>query len=285
MKTRWLRNIFVFALISFVSGGCIFSSWSTFEELDQALTGPPDAMKIHLPERPETLLDIQTLLQDQKGDCQLPCWWGVRPGTTTEEEVTEFLQPVGIGSNSPELIYVFKDPLTANPLLYLEFSIKENLVTYTVMVIHNSAEWLPSKTLELPYLLSSTLSLSQATISISLAQGRIYMVLAYEEGILIQYAFETVIEGNVISRDVDVPFQLCPTLEHTSDIVLHLNDMDVQSLLKYYSTPPDQDNRVWSIEHMTGMTVEEFVKQIVEHPEECIELPSYPDLLEMGYEF
>jgi hypothetical protein len=36
---------------------------------------------------------------------------------------------------------------------------------------------------------------------------------------------------------------------------------------------------------MTGLSVDAFIQQVIENPDECIELPSYPDLIDMGYEF
>jgi hypothetical protein len=44
-------------------------------------------------------------------------------------------------------------------------------------------------------------------------------------------------------------------------------------------------NKTWTIDRMTGLQTEEFIEQIIENPDECIQLPSYPELIEMGYEF
>lgn len=59
-----------------------------------------------------------------------------------------------------------------------------------------------------------------------------------------------------------------------------------QFLLEEYGTLSDAvSDKIWTVERMTGMEVEDFVEQIIENPDECIELPSYPELIEMGYEF
>jgi hypothetical protein len=69
-------------------------------------------------------------------------------------------------------------------------------------------------------------------------------------------------------------------------IKLRLRNENAQFLLEEYGTLSNAvSDKIWTVERMTGMEVEDFVAQIIENPDECIDLPSYSELLEMGYEF
>ncbi len=43
---------------------------------------------------------VQQYIRDNRG-CQLPCWWGITPGSTTREEVLTFLEPIGKIEENP----------------------------------------------------------------------------------------------------------------------------------------------------------------------------------------
>jgi hypothetical protein len=122
--------------------------------------------------------------------------------------------------------------------------------------------------------------------SINLSQRRYFLTLAYNEGVLADYAFELQVEGGVVSQNIDNPFLFCPTLDRTELIDLDLANADAQTLLENSGTQQFISmDLVWTIERMTGLSVDEFIQQVIENPDECIELPSYPELIEMGYEF
>jgi hypothetical protein len=247
----------------------------------------PVATQIPLPEKPETLSDIQALLREPDENCQLPCFWGVRPGYTKEEEILEFLQPIAIGKNPPELQYAFREAPDEEATFYIAFGAKDDIVLTTYVVLHNPSEWLPAQTLELPHLLSVMRSTPDAYMTINLSQSRIFLDLFYEEGILANYAFQIrLATGNTIDHTVDNPFILCPSITSTQVIFFQFQDGNIDALFEDngYQIFVER-NKTWPVERMTGMEVEEFVAQIVENPDECIELLSYPDLLEMGYVF
>jgi hypothetical protein len=282
-RATYMKGFAIFTWVVLVGGGSVFSTatdWIT-ENLSTSVTLTPTP--IPLPERPETLADIQTLLQEVDEDCQLPCFWGFIPGHTTEEEVIEFLQPVAIGNNSPELQYIFRQGEGEYPIFWLSFGITEGVVSTTYMTLENPSEWLPSETLELPYLLSIISSTPSAYLSINITTQRTFLTLAYDEGIMATYSFELHALGETLA---EADFQFCPLIEENYDIIFKLRNGDIDSLLEGYGIPLYVSrNKIWPVERMTGMEVEEFVEQIIENPDECIELPSYAELLEMGYEF
>lgn len=271
----YLKGLVIFTWWVLVGGSSVFSTatdWIT-EDLSTSVTLTPTPTPIPLPERPETLADIQTLLQEENSNCQLPCFWGFIPGQTTEEEVIEFLQPIAIGNNAPELQYVFRQAEGEDPIFWLSFGITEGVVSTTNVTLENPSEWLPSETLELPHLLSIMTSVPSAYLDINITTRRVFITLAYEEGVFAEYAFELHSIGESLAES---DFQFCPVLDENYLILLRLRNGNIDSLLRGARTP---------LETMTGTEVEEFVEQIIENPGECIDLPSYAELLEMGYEF
>jgi hypothetical protein len=284
MKASYFR-IFPVVIITLVSAGLLISAYADgrIEEVSQRATLTPTPSQIPLPERPETLSDIQALLQTPDEACQLPCFWEIRPGYTTEEEITEFLQPVAVGSNAPELHYAFREEPSQEAIFYISFGVEDGVVSSISVILDTPSEWLPAETLELPHLLSIITSTPSAYLSINITTQRAFLTFAYDEGIMAAYSFELHIEGETLTES---DFQFCPVLEENYDIILRLSNDDIASLLEEYGIPLYVSrNKTWPVERMTGMEVEEFVEQIIENPDECIELPSYAELLEMGYEF
>jgi len=288
MRHSYLRN-FPVVIIALVSAGLLFSisTTSSANGIYQRATLTPAPTQIPLPERPETLTNIQALLQEPDEACELPCFWEVRPGYTTEEKIIEFLQPVAVGNNAPELHFAFREKLSKESIFDLSFGTKDGLVSETNVIINNPSEWLPPQTLELSHLLSIMPSTPSAYLSINITTQRIFLTIAYDEGVLAQYAFAIRIgNDNVVSPKRKEPFLLCPEIKTNFHIILRLRDANAQFMLKEYGVLSDSvSNKVWPVERMTGMKIDEFVEQIIANPDECIKLPSYPKLVEMGYEF
>jgi len=273
--TDYLKGLVIFTWWVLIVGGSLFSMATDgiAEDANMTLTLTRNPTQIPLPERPETLADIQTLLQEVDENCHLPCFWGFIPGHTTEEEVIEFLQPVAIGNNAPELQYVFRQAEDEDPIFWLSFGSTGGVVSTTYVTLENPSEWLPSETLELPRLLSIMTSVPTAYLDINITTRRVFITLAYEEGVFAEYAFELHSIGEALAES---DFQFCPVLDENYLILLRLRNGNIDSLLRGARTP---------LETMTGTEVEDFVEQIIENPGECIDLPSYSELLAMGYDF
>lgn len=206
-----------------VSLGLLVSCGTTFGTIQQTVDiETPPVTEVRLPERPETLSDIQALLQSDGEDCQLPCFWGFRLGQSTEEQVFEFLQSQPIGPNEPELIYYFPEGPVQDNIFWLGFSVQEGLVSKISVGINNPSEWLPAETLELTHILSTMSSEPLIYFSINFSQRRYFLTLAYDEGVLVTYAFQLEVEGGVVSQNIDNPFLFCPTLDRTELIDLDL---------------------------------------------------------------
>ena len=270
---------FVFSIISLgLLAGCdaIFGANQQTVDIET-----PIVTEVGLSSRPETLSDIQELLQNDGEDCQLPCFWGFRLGHSTEDEVFEFLQPQAIGSNEPELIYYFPDGLVQDSIFWLGFSVQDNLLSRTIVVIDNPSEWLPDDTLQLQYLLSTLPPVTEVYLSINITTQRAFLTLAYDEGILARYVFDLHMEG---PSTQEAEFSFCTLLSANAVIRLELRDADAQSLLEGYGMLDESvQDTVWTIDRMTGMSVEEFVSQVIDNPDGCVDIYSYQELSEMGY--
>lgn len=275
MTIKFFGSLFTCSLLTLISGGLLFLTPTDrpVEEATPRSTLTPSATQIPLPERPETLSDIQVLLQEVDENCQLPCFWGFIPGHTTEEEVIEFLQPVVIGSNAPELHYAFREEPGEESTFYINFGVENGIVSSISVILDTPSEWLPPETLELPHLLSIMTSVPAAYLDINITTRRVFITLGYEEGVFAGYAFELHFIGESLA---EADFQFCPVLEQNHFILFRLRNGDIDSLLRGDRTP---------LETMTGIEDENFVAQIIENPGECIDLPSYSELLEMEYNF
>lgn len=285
MTIRFFGSLFACGLLTLFSGWLLFSTPTdrAVEEATLHQTLTPGTTQVPLPERPETLSDIQALLRVSDEACQLPCFWGIRPGYTTEEETIEFLQPVPVGNNAPELQYVYREEPQQDPIFSLGIGVRDNLVSLIEIIVRNPSSWLPPQTLELPQLLSTIPSVPYAYSSINITTQRLFLTFAYDEGVLVQYSFVLHIEGvSLIESDI----QFCPLLEENDFIKLRLRNNDADFLLEEYGIPQMViRNKIWPVERITGMEIEDFVAQIIANPDECINLLSYSELLEMGYDF
>lgn len=288
----YLKGLVIFTWVVLIAGGILFSTTAdgAIEVTAASVTLTPAPIQIPLPERPETLSDIQTLLQEADETCQLPCFWGIRPSYTPAVDVIEFLEPNADFSSAREsyaVEYYFREEGEQESLFSIGVGISDDVASLIEIIVNTPSEWLPAETLELPHLLSIMQSSPQAYISISLGQRRIFLTVAYDEGVLAQYPFTLRIESNnVVSPNNDESFLFCPEIEENAFIKLRLRDENAQFLLEEYGTLSDSvSDKVWPVERMTGIEVEDFVKQIIENPDECVELLSYPELIEMGYEF
>jgi hypothetical protein len=250
---------------------------------------PP--IPISLPERPDTLSSIQRLLQEADEICELPCFWGVQPGYTPAIDVIKFLEPNADFSSASEnyaVEYYFREEGEQQPIFSIDVGITDEVASLTEIIVSNPSAWLPAETLELPHVLSIMRSSPQAYLSISLGQRRIFLIIAYDEGVLAQYPFELRIEGDVRLPTGDEPYLFCPSLDQNPFIKLRLSNSDAQSMLEEYAIGFQLGATIqpyWAVDRITGLEREEFTQQVIENPDECIELLSYSELLAMGYEF
>ncbi len=279
--------IFVFAILlgAFLS---LVSAEKAIGQADPRSTLTPIPTEMPLPEHPETLLDIQTLLQEVDEFCELPCFWGIKPGYTSATEVFGFLEPGVDFSTRRHSEYFFSERRGQQPIFSVLVIITDAVASLTQIILSDPSEWLPDETFELPHLLSIMPPLPQAYLTISRGQQRVFLTVAYDEGVLAQYAFKLRIEGDVSSPTGNEPYLFCPFLDQNSVIKLRLSNSDAQSMLEDFAIgfqPGATVNHYWSVDRMTGMEIDEFVEQIIENPNKCVELLSDNELMELGYPF
>jgi hypothetical protein len=294
MTIRFFVSLFACGLLTLFSGGLLLLT-PTDRVMEEATLRPtltPAATQIPLPERPETLSDVQALLQEADEICELPCFWGIQPGYTPATDVIEFLEPNADFSSAREsyaVEYYFREEGEQQPIFSIDVGITDEVASLTEIIVSNPSEWLPAETLELPHVLSIMQSSPQAYLSISLGQRRVFLIIAYDEGVLAQYPFELHIEGDASSPPTgDEPYLFCPSLDQNPFIKLRLSNSDAQSMLEDYAIgfqPGATIQPYWSVDRITGLETEEFIQRIIENPDECIELLSYAELVELGYPF
>jgi hypothetical protein len=242
----------------------------------------PLPTEFQVPDKPETLSDIQTLIQNDNGTCQLPCFWSFRLEYSTEEEVLDFLQLQPEDLDEAELSYSFPESAELDSLFWLNFSLQNNLLSQIVIVIDNPSDWLPDNTLQLHHLLSMLPSTSEIYLSINTTTQKAFLTLAYDEGVLARYVFDLRTEG---ASTLEADYSFCTSLSANELIRLQLRNVDAQALLEGYGMLDESvQNKVWTIDRMTGMSVEDFVTHVIDNPDGCIDIYSYAELSEMGYE-
>jgi hypothetical protein len=243
--------------------------------------------KIPLPQPPQDLKEVQTLMMSL-ADCQLPCFWGFDPSHTTAKEILTFVQRHDDFSKLKkyDISYYFPTDDPQKAKIVISFSIENELLSALEVILDNPSDWLPEKTFELPYFLQQMSEIPDVYLSINNSQGRIFLELAYTDtGVVIQYPITLKVRGNVISPTVDEPYLLCPQLKINGPIHMWMQAGDGQDLVDKIVQPQVSPNHFWSTKQMTGLSTEAFIEHIVQHPKECVEMLSYPQLSKQGYEF
>jgi hypothetical protein len=251
-------------------------------------TAFPTAISILDP--PQTLEEVQELLLPDD-TCQLPCFWGFRPDFTTSDEVLSFTrrQDEFAGLDSFDVDYYFED--YREPKLTIIFLVESNMLEAMEITIM-PGDWLPVGTFELSELLARMPSQpDEIYIMLTPVLGVVVMPVYADNGVVVHYQFHLKYPGDRLDHQARTPLYLCPTFDSDNEIFdesvrLWLqNDIGQAFLERYAEIEQGTSNRYWSVERMTGLTVAEFVEQVTEQSDECIELPSMPELREQGYEF
>ena len=260
------------------------STFST-EKLSQRST--PEPTRIPLPSSPETLIDVQALMFSD-ADCHPPCFWGFRPGYTLADEILAFVQPEIDDSNMDEkyeIEYFFTRAYEKDWTVTILFNVEDELLSMIDVTLHEPSEWLPSDTFQLSTILVEMDVLPEAYLFISLPQRRLYVTLVYDDaGVVTQYAYKLGLRGYTASPTGDEPYLLCPHPVLNDFTMLWFQDGNGRDLYEYKVAITNSSSD-WSVEQMTDLTIEQFVDQIITNPRKCIELHSYYELLEQGYEF
>jgi len=104
MNRKILFKSLIYLLLAFTPLVSNCSSVSTVTEISPTATAP--RLSPSLTSLPATRTSMPTLTSDQRylqikewlitnAGCKLPCWWGIEPGQSTWDEVSEFLSSIG----------------------------------------------------------------------------------------------------------------------------------------------------------------------------------------------
>jgi hypothetical protein len=103
-------------------------------------TPVPEPTRITHLVAPQTLNDVQLRMISNES-CQLPCFWGFRPGETTGDEVLSFVQPIedynGRGDRY-DVAYDFSIDHGEEPIVTLAFSIRNERLALLQVILRNS---------------------------------------------------------------------------------------------------------------------------------------------------
>jgi hypothetical protein len=263
-------------------------------------TPSPTVTSSHVPADSEYFAVIRDLILENE-TCDLPCFMGLQPGQTTLEEVEVFSQeyfdralisghvttPAGRTYRS---LMLDLPPSNTGYAIVMDFTFDNEILTRMEVHLYGLDEWLPEHSFNPSTLLNELVSLPQIDIGVNVSTGSIALVIVDEEnGIMARYGLNLRGRGNTVSPNLDTPLLLCPTSGFDNSVTLWLqdanNDEPLESLISNSTLPNDSLSFYQSVYWMTGLHTEQFVEQIISNPEDCIEMLSYPELLQRGYEF
>ena len=266
------------------------------------VTPPPQITATKLPTREITLTKtpqptiesveaekiVQQYLRDNRG-CRLPCWWGISPGSTTREEVREFLEPIGkIEESSIDEKLWFGYQLLDQPEgAYVTSTsfFKQGKVSY-IFVFSNGT----SQSYKLSQLLSNYGKPDEVNLQVEreVFDGRPpfdLFVIYRNQGIIARYKANT--KSDSINFDESKNLKGCFT--YGPDLWLFdTKDQDLSDLKFFYGgyagvTTDPMSPPILSIDQATNMDIDTFYQKYRSSTNNCIYTPSnlWPDIGQM----
>jgi len=258
------------------------------------------------PTNPDSVTDRAINFLLNSPDCILPCFWGLVPGTTTEQEAKNFLQ-----ENFPEAeqfdvrIRLPSRQSDPNSLNGYEFNLYVADEFYSLMVLtfedeylnhasidfsfYEIAVWLPPNSLEPQYLLPLQDDIPDIYIGFYDTAVLGWSLFAIYDDFAMSYSFY--FDEGQFTRYSDEPTELCPKIENLAAIKLYIQPASDNVPIDYYINIGagagwiKRSNGFKSVDFVTGLSAEEFVTHLRENPNECIEAFSYNYLKSHGQEF
>ncbi len=257
------------------------------------LTATPTGEKIEL------LSTVQGLIAEDI-TCELPCFWGFKPGQTTNREVESFVHDNfrdklsvgqtpssdGVLHRSLSLTFNSTSPLQA---MGINFTFKGDILSLLNINLSYPENWLPENRFQILNLLK-TVEFSDTYIATHISTGSIGLVLiSQDKNITVQYGFPLKVEGNVVSPLIDRPLLLCLAPDSTDHINLWLQNGKTDEPFDWLASNPQIPNSSLKIfqpiKWMTGLEADQFITRIIDNPDKCVEMLSYPELRKRGYDF
>ncbi len=257
--------------------------------LNPTITLIPTATVTPIPARDTDLLPtFETLMSADYEDCQLPCWWTLKPGETTIDEAAAFLSRNGFDRHWKDSIYSklsLKKYISGEglPLYFLENSyFGEFLISFGFdaanrirsmrLGFNNPGEWLPvnADVISPAKIVAQFEDTPEVYIAENPSTFRLSeynLILLYRSrGTEIHYIFD--VSHDNLERPLK-NLNLCLDLKHTTSVEFSLSSsaLDDKQYPEFFKTPQNAFG--------VGISTEEFVQFFKDHADECLDISQY----------
>lgn len=240
---------------------------------------------------------FEALEVNRDPNCQLPCWWGLRLGNTSINEVSAFLHQTGFDRHKLRGIYRSipmetylrgGEPFglrfeTKRPRLSsfeMHFAFDENDLLLMVVQFRDPGKWLSpemdrislgrllSQLPETPELLVHT----DENLQVDLRYMSLLLV-SDELGIRVSYEFH-----DQRPTEEESYLQLCLGLTETENVIITLQDptygQSVSQSQRVFIEPA-QGSGYRRVEDVYGLNTATFMQYFIGHPDGCLDIPDY----------
>lgn len=288
-----MRKIITLFIITFI--GLLVSSLYPSDAF--VPTATPTSVDL---QNTELLTVVQELLRPDE-DCQLPCFWGFIPGVSSVSEVQDFWMttfeiPLETTLSDDGRIFAsfWADfvPQNTNTDIFVTMTFRDDVLWLFNITMFDISIWLGDDWLSPPDVLQELPDGTEIFIGVRLPGGPSTVSLTLvntEANIMIRKVYQLHISGNIISPDSTEPLLLCPTENNLIYSSLWILDdetpISIEEVLGNPTFPGSELAVYQPIEFMTNLSSDEFSEFIHENPDDCVEMLSYSELLDLGYSF
>lgn len=237
---------------------------------------------------------FEALEANRDMNCVMPCWWGLRPGSTTIDEVIDFLRQTGFDRHKQRTIYrsiPMETYLRGGEPFGLRFEAKrprlssfemhfvfdDNNLLGTFVQFTNPGNWLPptldrfslgrilAQFPESPELYLSTDENHEVDFRL------IHLLLISDEiGVNVSYYF-----NDQRPTEDEAHLQLCLGIQETKYINLTLEDPVTVSQNIRDEIEPVQGSGFRRLEEVFGIDTETFIQYFRDYPDGCLDISEY----------
>ncbi len=235
-----------------------------------AIALPKASMILPIPQEEEYL--VNNLASND--DCELPCWWGIKPGETTTQYVQQMFLNLGksVSRNEDDRGLQYQVSLFGRHSPYpFDYTVKhrwfdENGIVSLFGVTGSALNWSPPQHFTQDwnrYALHKALARYGVPTKVLVHYWgfgwRYDITLVYEDkGFLIRYSGPIVDEGNEFSKE---PVIICPTQNAPTEITVWMTKPASTALAKFeygrWDLSPSH-SPMPSLKEVTNMTVQKF---------------------------
>lgn len=268
-------------------------NYATFAQEDVEPSATPSTDDL---QNQELLSAITELLQPDD-DCQLPCFWGFVPGITTVADVETFWTTVldtpiePINADDGRIFATFWTdfvPQSGYTDISIEMTFSDNTLSRLNVGTFNTSIWLEDDWISLTDAIKELTDDTEFFIRVNKGDISVLLINA-KANIMLQKTYRLRVNENIISPKSLEPLLLCPTTDNLFYTSLWLLDGDIPISLEEILGTQIVTGRELApyqpINFMTNLSADEFSEFVLENPNDCIEMLSYSELLELGYSF